>query len=485
MASDYDVSSLIEDSVSPLRANDIDPNEAIKDPDKVVQMVQDRQYGPPAEKLPSLINTSQSTGRYTPSASEVPMATAGTQPTQPTDWSSLMNGASSPAPASSAAGSTVSNGQPTEDPDLVNARNLAQKSQQRTDQIQANYDANAKRIQDLEAQRSQKAVPIDPKGTSATTGKSYNPSVGRRILRGVLGGVEGFAKGGFNGALLGAVDPKAVTGTAYGAPTAQYGRDVAKQQGELSSLDQQIKTTEQQQKDQYEAGRSLGTDTNANARVFADIATAKKNAATADQQKTLADIRQQQEDERERNNQSRNDTANNLNDIRSRMNDIRLRGIEERVNKGQGGGNSDARQALISQGDDQVAALGHDWQYDPGSDKWVGVGANNQMQTISPEEYTDHKQKIVDQVNRQLTAKKMPPIQARFNPDDARDPKYRKGTQAQPSAPTAQNDQPKPSGKPKSGTVIAPAPAGKKEGTTGTLPDGTKVVIKGGKVVAL
>jgi hypothetical protein len=52
----------------------------------------------------------------------------------------------------------------------------------------------------------------------------YRPSVGRRILRGVLGGLEGLAKGGAPGALIGTLDPAKTTGVAYGAPTSRFQR---------------------------------------------------------------------------------------------------------------------------------------------------------------------------------------------------------------------------------------------------------------------
>lgn len=114
-------------------------------------------------------------------------------------------------------------------------------------QMQANYAKNSQDVQNeadqpdltattknLEAARQNAAQPInayDPK-----TGKvvdDYKPSFGQRLMR----GVEGFAKGG----VFGAIDPAIGGATPYGAPNAQYGRDVQQQQGRVASLDQQLK----------------------------------------------------------------------------------------------------------------------------------------------------------------------------------------------------------------------------------------------------
>jgi hypothetical protein len=321
MANDYDVSSLIDDS-SPLRASGIDPKDAIKDPDAVMKYLQNRQYGAGVAQ-PSTLKANML------QPDQIPMASAASAPSQPTDWGSIARGTASPGTA----GANVSNGQPASDPDLDNTRRLALKAEQRTDANQDQWNALTDQRKAIEAQRQKDAGYIDPHGTSPTTGASYKPSTGRQVLRGVLGGVEGLMRGGFRGAVLGGIDPRNEGVPGYGDPTAQYGRDVARQGATVASDDQQLKNITADAKDQYDAGRNLGTDTTANAKVFGDIFTAKKNAETEANAAKTADTRQQHEDDVEQYNRNRAEIADRNATTNARKTDALITAALARANK--------------------------------------------------------------------------------------------------------------------------------------------------------
>lgn len=139
-------------------------------------------------------------------------------------------------------------------------------------QNEANQPDISASTKNLEAARQNAAQPInayDPK-----TGKlldDYKPSFGQRLMR----GVSGFAKGG----IFGAVDPAIGGGTAYGAPNAQYGRDVEQQQGRVASLDQQLKNASDNWKATNDRLKQVATDRRALATMGKDV-----TGASIDQQ---------------------------------------------------------------------------------------------------------------------------------------------------------------------------------------------------------
>jgi hypothetical protein len=258
------------------------------------------------------------------------MASAASTPSQPTDWGAMMTGKPSDP---GTAGANVSNGQPASDPDLDNTRRLALKAEQRTDANQDQWNALTDQRKAIEAQRQKDAGYIDPHGTSPTTGASYKPSTGRQVLRGLMGAAEGLTHGGLFGAAAGALNPRNVGAPGYNDPTAQYGRDVARQGATVASDDQQLKNLTADAKDQYDAGRNLGTDTTANAKVFGDIFTAKKNAETAANAAKTADTRQQHEDDVEQYNRNRAEIADRNATTNARKTDALITAALARANK--------------------------------------------------------------------------------------------------------------------------------------------------------
>lgn len=142
------------------------------------------------------------------------------------------------APSTAVPASVTQNGSP----DLA-AANTAFIGQAQNDYTKASNDVDkmaaqpdlASQTKNLEAQRANQAAPLpayDPQ-----TGKllsEYKPSFAQRLMR----GVDGFARGG----VFGAIDPKVAGETPYGAPNAQYQREVQQRQGNVASLDQQLQT---------------------------------------------------------------------------------------------------------------------------------------------------------------------------------------------------------------------------------------------------
>lgn len=128
----------------------------------------------------------------------------------------------------------------------------------------------------LEAQRAKDAATIDPKAAQ------YKPSFGQRLMR----GAEGVLRGGVltPAAVLGAIDPSAVGGTAYGAPNKQYGLDVQKQQGTVASDDQQLSNAAANWKAANDRAKALATEQRSNADARGKLSTeitGQQNAETS------------------------------------------------------------------------------------------------------------------------------------------------------------------------------------------------------------
>lgn len=166
----------------------------------------------------------------------------------------------------------------------------------------------------LAAQRAKLATPAplyDPqsgKMLSQTTGVDANgnpvtinpkPSVGRRIWRGVRGGLVGLATAGLPGALVGAIEPGAIHGgQAYGAPNDAYQKEETTREQQLGSTDDSLKTAFSNWKNQVDAAKAKGSDLRAAATLGKDETTGSvgmQDAATAAQKekdevaKTAAD----------------------------------------------------------------------------------------------------------------------------------------------------------------------------------------------------
>ena len=491
---DYDVSSLIDDSANPLKANGIDPSEAVKNPQQVMAYLQNMKYGGGMAK-PSSIDTPTPSPSYTPKPSQVPMASATVSPTQSSNsWGlQAMMGTPAAAPTTAApggAGANVSNGD--SDPDLDRARTLAEKAQAAGDKNQQQWDQLTDQQKAAEAQRIKDAQLIDKRGTSATTGESYVPSTGRKILRGLQGAAAGLMRGGIRGAALGAIDPRLEKVPGYTDPTAQYGRDVAAQQSRVGSDDQQLSNLKEQVKAQYDAGRNLSTDTAANAKTFADIAAQRRAGDQAKAEADRAAATQARQDEQTRHNNASESVAQQRADIADRNATSQAARTDALIAKmaGANAGQPEARKAVIDSAQSELKNHEDNYTYvpaTPGADGKPGKPAyyesiSNPLNVLTPDQYTDKGQRIIDRVNKQLTAKKMTPIQYKFNKDNDTD-----AAPANPQpgggAPAAAAPATKNNAKPKSGTVVGPAGPGAREGRTGQLKDGTPVIVKGGNLV--
>ena len=72
----------------------------------------------------------------------------------------------------------------------------------------------------------------------------YRPTAGRRIMRGIVGGLSGLAQHGIFGAAEGALNPGAVGATPYSAPTRQFSIAAQQQAAQSADLDKQQATLE-------------------------------------------------------------------------------------------------------------------------------------------------------------------------------------------------------------------------------------------------
>lgn len=254
MADDSHITDML-DSLSPLTKYGIDPDQARLDRAGTMAKLMGTDVAAPPSWLDQAqgnappAQTASIAGRVQPS---VPAQTpTPAQPAQP---------AQSAIPASV----TPSGNQMKSSLAAGNAATIGQMEQ---DYTKASQDVANEAIQPgidtttaaLEAQRARDAKPIN--AYDPATGKvvaPYKPSFGQRLAR----GAEGVLRGGIftPQAVLGAIDPAAVGGTGYGAPNAQYGRDVQQQQSKVASDDQQLKNAADNWKATSERLKQIAAD---------------------------------------------------------------------------------------------------------------------------------------------------------------------------------------------------------------------------------
>lgn len=170
------------------------------------------------------------------------------------------------------------------------ARTSLQRANDVTDQASTLSDsANRVNPSTIEAQRVAASAPQsadNPNGTPNFRDPNhpeYRPSAGRRIVRGLVGGLEGLAEGGIFGAARGALNPESVGGTAYGAPSPKFSAAAQQAAARVASLDQQLSQADTQAKTGDEATKTkleIAKQFSANAKDAAAGSTAETKSAS-------------------------------------------------------------------------------------------------------------------------------------------------------------------------------------------------------------
>jgi hypothetical protein len=281
----------------------------------------------------------------------------------------------------------------------------------------------------MEAQRP--TTPLNPMDSQ------YRPTRWQRFGRGVLGGVEGLARGGIRGAVLGAVDPAAVGATAYGAPNRAF--SIAAQQ--RAGITDVINAKEKQAEDVYKSDTGRAKDVIAgikdigtvaaqgqNAQARSDTAGAREDTARVAGQ--LADIKQQVADFQ---GQGKVPTSYEatvaaaalekdptrkaaLNAAAKTMASTELKKFQYKA-AADGEPRSTFRQTMIDAATEQIKGLQDKYVYNPRRNQYENP--NNPNDILNPNEYTDKKNEISSKLDQQLGQKKMKPLGVRFNPADA------------------------------------------------------------------
>jgi hypothetical protein len=346
----------------------------------------------------------------------------------------LTQGAAPAAPAAATVpGNIAPGGAPTTGADDPNQKTLQQSSQMGLEYSRnlAAQPTLEQKEAPLEAQRKELATPLNPMDPQ------YRPTRWQRFGRGVLGGLEGLAEHGIAGAVMGAVDPKAVGATAYGAPNRAFSLEAQKRAGQLASVDQQEKNIADTYKE--DTGRSKDVITSINdigknaaagqtSQARADTAQAREETARVAGQ--LADIKQQVADY-----QSNGKTPTTyegtvaaaalepdptrkaaLNAAAKTMASTELKKFQYKA-AADGEPRSVFRQSMIDAATSQVQALQDKYDYNPRRNEYVNHENPNDVK--SPSEFTDLKNEIATKLDAQLGQKKMQPLGVRFNPADA------------------------------------------------------------------
>ena len=502
MGPDIDDLQSIIPSASPIAAMGIDPDEMLASGDPQGYLAAKRAgvpftpagVGQNAGTVPSAGDMSamaQATGTAQPTVApeSKPPQAAGTSsiqqaPTgaQPATSSLGQQLAQSQAPASSQTAPPTDNSGAPAVPSTITPTGTAtdpnQQGIQRAGMMAENFASKlqaqptlAQTLAPIQAKRTLPPQEFDPNHPE------YAPTAGRRIVRGIVGGLEGLSEHGIFGALKGALDPASVGATPYSAPTRQFSIAAQRQAAQQGSLDQQATTAEKTFSEDTGRAKDIITSINDIGKNYAagetaksreDIAGARQETARVAGQ--LADIKQQVADFQ---GQGKTPTSYEatvaaaalekdparkaaLNGAAKTMAATELKKFEYKA-AADGGDKSQFRQSMIDAATEEVKTLQDKYTYDPRRNEYVNP--NNPNDVLNPNEYTDKKNDISTKLDQQLGQKKMAKLGVRFNAADAGGGKpsgdaARRAAAAGPAATTPQTKKPAPP------TPTAPPPQG-------------------------
>ena len=192
--------------------------------------------------------------------------------------------------------------------------------QQRRAQLAAQPD-----LYDPKTGKMRDSVQVFNPDTGQMEDVAPKPSAGRRVWRGVRGGLVGLLTGGIPGAALGAIDPALERGgEAYGAPNKAYERDIDRNQNALGATDTGIKDELEVWKQASLAAKDKASQLNTNARIDNDRVVGAKDLITAQADQTKAGYESPQ---------SKADADALLSRQKFTDNESNLKAIEARVGK--------------------------------------------------------------------------------------------------------------------------------------------------------
>lgn len=251
MATDYDELQDLIPSLSPATTAGADPDDILSSGNPQAYMASMRAGQPFVSQN---MGSAPSPGDASMLAAAVPSGTppADNAPNPPSE---------TPSGPQAVPGNVTQTGRSPWSPLAVNAYQKATSSLD--DATKLANDPNQPNVNAIQAARTAAASPqsaTNPTGAPVMTDPNhpeYKPSIGRRILRGVVGAGVGLAGGGIRGALLGALEPQATTGVGYKSPTRAFSIAAQQNAGRLANLDEQLKQADTQAKTGDEAAKNL------------------------------------------------------------------------------------------------------------------------------------------------------------------------------------------------------------------------------------
>ncbi len=353
----------------------------------------------------------------------------------------------------------------------------------------------------IESQIQKDRTPTPARDAQGNLLSNYRPSVGQRILRGVAGAGRGFLESGLMGAAAGAIDPRSTYSrdnpsrqyAGYGDPNKAYQTAEQQRQGQLAAETQNLADSRKAfqdrltaTKDRLAAQRIAGQSYHEAGQVANED---EKNQITQQEANTKAQTEQQQAADRK--------AARDAAAVPKTVDQIAL-----------------AKQQAIASGDKARASL-----YD-GALKEIAK-LHNSMRAPKDTSATDVLRAIqvsefrmreiasirnaeeADRARQYAAADKDPNVVLSDDPDAKA--KAHAAVDAQldkvygPEIQKVNDEADKMLGLTKAGVSLqrnppsnsakpprdyGPAPKGAKDGRTGTLPDGTRVIVRNGRIVA-
>ncbi len=330
----------------------------------------------------------------------------------------------------------------------------------------------------IQSRIDQENRPIQARDANGNLLPQYRPTLAQKIKRGLAGAGMGLLRGGIVGSAAGAINPTVVGERGYGDPNRAYEQAETARQQNLAADTQALAASRKAFEDATNRVNSIAEQQRG-------VATAYKNvgdtATTAMAHEETARHNQAEEDVK-RNPQNNPKTEFELihAEARRRFPDDPFKAYEwergqlislknaERPPKDTSAGDL-ARAIQASEfGISQYQEL--DKQKEAERTRRYAELDRNISLKYDPARLAAEKQKIDDELENKYSPKYQ----------DIRDKVDQMLNQTKAGEPMTSKHMPK---RLKLGDDLGPAPKGKREGQTGTLPDGTRVVVKNGRTV--
>jgi hypothetical protein len=332
----------------------------------------------------------------------------------------------------------------------------------------------------IQARIDQENKPIQARDAQGKLLQQYRPSLGQKIKRGLAGAGMGLLRGGIVGSVAGAVNPHIAGERGYDDPNNAYEQAENARQQSLAADTQSLNTSRKAFEDATNRAKSISQEQRGVAGAYKD---AGATATTAMEREETA-----------RHNQAEEDIKRNpTNDVKTEFQSIHTEAQRRFPNQPFQAYEWERKQLIDLKNaerapkDTSATDLAKAIQATE-----FGMRMSSQIDQQKEAERNRRYAELGKDISLKYDEQKMSAAKQKIDSelDTKYGPKYQQAQDkvdrmlgiTKTGGPLQSKNLPK---RVKVGDDLGPAPAGRREGQTGTLPDGTKVVIKNGRAVVL